>query len=111
MQFKNIVAFVSLAAMASAAPAENLVERTTPAQDAAAQCNANQTLKCCNNITNKLIAIIGIQLPIGGGCNDIDLLAITPLSAQCSQSQKVACCSSGDQKGLVNVGPVCPQIL
>lgn len=70
MQFKNIVAFVSLAVMASALPTENLVERTepTPGQTLQNQCSQGQTVKCCNSVTQGLVNV----LPIGLNCVDID---------------------------------------
>ncbi|KAL8762423.1 MAG: hypothetical protein Q9184_001590 [Pyrenodesmia sp. 2 TL-2023] len=98
MQFKNIVAFVSLAVMASALPAENIVARTN-----SGQCSSTQTLSCCNSITD---TTVGVEiLPIGQGCT-----ALLP-GQQCAQNSKTACCSSGSQTGVVNVGPVCPQVL
>ncbi|KAL8872889.1 MAG: hypothetical protein Q9174_001561 [Haloplaca sp. 1 TL-2023] len=97
--------------MASAAPAENLAERTTPAQDLSNKCEANQTLKCCNKIEDKLFGLLNIVLPIGSGCSNINLISLVSPQAQCAGSQKLACCSTGNQAGLVNVGNVCPQIL
>lgn len=70
MQFKNIVAFVSLAITASALPAENIVARTTPGQTYQNQCSATQTAKCCNSVTKTLINLQ--LLPIGQGCTDLD---------------------------------------
>ncbi|KAL8898130.1 MAG: hypothetical protein Q9207_006862 [Kuettlingeria erythrocarpa] len=106
MQFKNIVAFVSLAIMASALPATNLVARTE-GEDLQNKCDANQKVNCCNSVEKQLI---GVQLvDVGIGCVVVDVLS--PISGQCSGSQKLACCSTGSQTGLVNVGSVCPQIL
>ncbi|KAI4138354.1 MAG: hypothetical protein LQ341_004711 [Variospora aurantia] len=109
MQFKNIVAFVSLAVMATALPADNLVRRTD-SEDAAAQCSANQsgTLKCCNTVTSTFFGLLG-SFPIGNGCELISVLDV--LSNQCTQSQEVACCKDGDQVGLVNVDVEVCQIL
>ncbi|KAL9023490.1 MAG: hypothetical protein Q9196_007167 [Gyalolechia fulgens] len=109
MQFKNIIAFVSLAAMTSAIPADKLVARTTPGQEAQNQCSQGQTAKCCESVTNTTVG--GIVLPIGLNCVDIDVVSVLPIGSQCSQSQQLACCSSGDQNGVVNVGPVCPILL
>ncbi|KAL8728527.1 MAG: hypothetical protein Q9166_005349 [cf. Caloplaca sp. 2 TL-2023] len=109
MQFKNIIAFVSLAVMATALPAENLLERTTPGQEAQNNCTQNQTVKCCNSITEKIVGLIPIN--VGLNCIDIDLLSLLPLSSQCSPPQKLACCASGTQTGLINIGNVCPIIL
>ncbi|KAI4108215.1 MAG: hypothetical protein LQ345_007111 [Seirophora villosa] len=109
MQFKNIVAFVSLAVMASALPTENLVERTepTPGQTLQNQCSQGQTVKCCNSVTKGLLNV----LPIGLNCLDVDLISVLPIGSQCSPTQQLACCNSGTQTGVVNVGPVCPIIL
>ncbi|KAL9597633.1 MAG: hypothetical protein Q9219_005016 [cf. Caloplaca sp. 3 TL-2023] len=109
MQFKNIVAFVSLAVMATALPAENLVERTTPGQEIQNQCSQGQKAKCCNSVTKQVFNLI--PLSIGLNCVDLDLASILPIGSQCSQSQQLACCSSGTQYGLVNVGNVCPIVL
>ncbi|KAL8965981.1 MAG: hypothetical protein Q9197_006231 [Variospora fuerteventurae] len=109
MQFKNIVAFVSLAVMATALPADNIVRRTD-SEDAAQQCSANQsgTLKCCNTVTNTFFGLLG-SLPIGNGCELISVLDV--LSNQCEQNQEVACCKSGDQVGLINLGLQVCQVL
>ncbi|KAI4231259.1 MAG: hypothetical protein L6R40_007792 [Gallowayella cf. fulva] len=111
MQFKNIIAFVSFAVMATALPTENLVERTepTPGQTLQNQCKAGQTAKCCNSVSKTLVGLIPLQL--GLNCVDLDLISVLPIGSQCSQSQKLACCNTGTQMGLVNVGSVCPQIL
>ncbi|KAL8799205.1 MAG: hypothetical protein Q9182_006065 [Xanthomendoza sp. 2 TL-2023] len=110
MQFKNIITFVSLAVMATALPAENLVERTTPAQDAQNKCTqTGATIKCCDSVQKTLLNLIAV--PVGINCVNLDVLSVLPLSKQCSSSQKLACCSSGSQTGLVNIGNVCPQIL
>ncbi|KAL8920771.1 MAG: hypothetical protein Q9208_006101 [Pyrenodesmia sp. 3 TL-2023] len=106
MQFKNIVAFVSLAVMASALPAANLVERTE-GEDLQNKCEANQVVKCCDSITSTLVGLVPVNL--GLNCNNINVLAA--LNPQCSPSQKLACCNTGSQTGLINVGSVCPQIL
>lgn len=78
MQFKNIIAFVSLAVMATALPAENLVPRTTPGQGIQDQCTSTQTAKCCNAVTQKVFGLITV--PVGIGCVDLDCMAKTPLS-------------------------------
>lgn len=62
MQFKTLVTFVSCAVMAVALPAENIVARTTPGQDAQNKCNAGLEVQCCNSV------IAGIGL----GCLDLD---------------------------------------
>lgn len=72
MQFKTLVTFVSCAAMAVALPAENIVARTTPGQDAQSKCNANLEVQCCNSV------IAGIGL----GCVDLDCEYI-PLNPLC----------------------------
>ncbi|KAL8751603.1 MAG: hypothetical protein Q9199_006302 [Rusavskia elegans] len=102
MQIKSIVAFVSLAVMAAAAPAENLVARTT-GQDVQNQCSSNQKAKCCNKLQKGVAGLIPIL--IGIQCVDLNLLL--DLGGQCSQKSSVACCSSGSQSGLVNIGNVC----
>ncbi|KAL8803361.1 MAG: hypothetical protein Q9200_006255 [Gallowayella weberi] len=57
--------------MATALPAENLVERTTPAQDAANKCTQKgATLKCCNSVSQAVANLIPIQ--VGVQCNNID---------------------------------------
>ncbi|KAI4177017.1 MAG: hypothetical protein LQ343_000497 [Gyalolechia ehrenbergii] len=109
MQFKNIVAFVSLVAMASAIPAENIVARTTPGEDVQNKCSQNQKAKCCDSVTKQTFGLITV--PVGLNCVDIDVISVLPIGSQCSQSQQLACCSSGDQYGLVNVGNVCPIVL
>ncbi|KAL9017163.1 MAG: hypothetical protein Q9185_005491 [Variospora sp. 1 TL-2023] len=108
MQFKNIVAFVSLAVMATALPADNIVRRTD-SEAAAQQCSANQsgTLKCCNSVTPSLLGLI--TLPLGNGCKLINVLEV--LSSQCTQNQEVACCKNGDQAGLINANLNVCQIL
>ncbi|KAL8949277.1 MAG: hypothetical protein Q9222_004600 [Ikaeria aurantiellina] len=109
MQFKNIVAFVSLAVMATALPAENLVERTTPGQTLQNKCSQGQTAKCCNSVTKQLLSLIPVN--VGLNCVDVDVISVLPIGSQCSQSQQLACCTSGDQVGLVNIGNVCPILL
>ncbi|KAL8688854.1 MAG: hypothetical protein Q9224_004782, partial [Gallowayella concinna] len=53
--------------MATALPAENLVERTTPAQDAQNQCTQKgAVLKCCNSVQTSFLNLIPI--PIGINC-------------------------------------------
>lgn len=98
MQFKSIAAFVSLAVMASALPADNIVARTTPTN----QCSSNQTLSCCNSVTDTLV---GVQiLPIGIGC-----IALLP-GQQCSPGQKTACCNTESQvRCSIQVLPTHPQ--
>ncbi|KAI4222485.1 MAG: hypothetical protein L6R36_006106 [Xanthoria steineri] len=105
MQFKNIIAFVSLAVMATAAPTENLVERTTPAQNIQNQCSQGQTAQCCNSLSKAVANLIPIQ--VGLNCVSLDLLSVLPIGDQCTQSQALACCASGTQTGLVNLGNVC----
>ncbi|KAL8709189.1 MAG: hypothetical protein Q9220_006069 [cf. Caloplaca sp. 1 TL-2023] len=109
MQFKNIVAFVSLAVMATALPAENLVERTTPGQTLQNKCAQGQKAKCCNSVTKQVLDLIPVS--VGLNCLDLDLISVLPIGSQCSQSQQLACCASGTQYGLVNVGNVCPILL
>ncbi|KAL8645585.1 MAG: hypothetical protein Q9210_006626 [Variospora velana] len=108
MQFKNIVAFVSLAIMATALPADNIVRRTD-SEDAAQQCSASQTgtLKCCDTVVPTLIGLITV--PIGNGCKLISVVDV--LSSQCTQDQEVACCKTGDQAGLINANLQVCQIL
>ncbi|KAI9800657.1 MAG: hypothetical protein M1825_003979 [Sarcosagium campestre] len=105
MQFSTIIATVTLALAASASPV--LEARTTPAQDAAQQCGNQQTLKCCNSVTQQLFNLIPIN--IGLGCTAIDVLNILPINQVCST--QVACCQSEEQTGLINVGNVCPIVL
>ncbi|KAI4245152.1 MAG: hypothetical protein LQ352_006636, partial [Teloschistes flavicans] len=106
MQFKSIVAFVSLAAMAVALPAENLLERTTPGQTEQNMCKQGQKAKCCDSVTKTLVGLVPINL--GLNCVDLDLISVLPIGSQCSQSQQLACCNTGSQTGVVNVGSVCP---
>lgn len=95
MQFKNIIAFVSLAVMASAAPAENLVERTTPGQAVQNQCSQGQTAKCCNSLQKAVANLIPIQ--IGLNCVSLDRVFYYPFFrilwltiSQCSVSFPLA---------------------
>ncbi|KAL8788350.1 MAG: hypothetical protein Q9213_001747 [Squamulea squamosa] len=94
MQFKNIIAFISLAVMATAIPAENIVERTTkptPGQTAQNKCNAKQSgtkVSCCTIGTpvtspNPVFAVL--NLFIGLTCSPIDVLSVVPLNQQCNQ--------------------------
>ncbi|KAL8915344.1 MAG: hypothetical protein Q9171_000214 [Xanthocarpia ochracea] len=76
--------------MASALPAENIVARTTPGEDAQNQCSATQKAQCCNSVTEQIVA--GIPVNVGLNCVDIDVISVLPLASQCSQSQKVVCC-------------------
>ena len=108
MQFKNIIAFVSLASMAAALPAE--VEKRTPTN-----CSQNQKAKCCDSLVkNPLVTALNLNLLQGVNCinvngeypiplefisftaNDISVVGVLN-DAQCSQSQTLACCSSGNQ--------------
>lgn len=70
MQFKNIIAFVSLAVMASALPADNIMARTTPGQEEQNKCSQGQTAKCCNSVTEQLVNLIPVN--VGLGCTDLD---------------------------------------
>ncbi|KAL8880707.1 MAG: hypothetical protein Q9198_001936 [Flavoplaca austrocitrina] len=104
MQFKNIIAFVSLASMAAALPAE--VEKRTPQN----QCSQQQTAKCCDQLVkNPLVTAINVQLLQGINCVNVNVVGVLN-DGQCSQSQTLACCSSGAQNGLVNVGNVCTPV-
>ncbi|KAL9579819.1 MAG: hypothetical protein Q9212_004877 [Teloschistes hypoglaucus] len=105
MQFKSIVAFVSLAAMTVAVPTN-----PAPAPAPANQCKQGQVLSCCDSFIKS--TPLGSVLPInlGIGCVVVNVLAA--LNPTCAGSQKLACCNaSGPQTGLVNVGNVCPNVL
>ena len=65
MQFKNIVAFVSLAVMASALPAENIVARTNPSCS-----TGSQTVQCCDTVTEQLVN--GIPVNVGVNCVNVN---------------------------------------
>lgn len=65
MQFKNIVAFVSLAVMVSALPAENLVERTSGGSPQN-KCRANQKVNCCDSFEQRLVN--GVLVTVGINC-------------------------------------------
>lgn len=70
MQFKTIVAFVSLAVMASAIPAENIVARTTPGQEEQNKCSQGQKAQCCDSVTKTLVG--GVLVNLGLNCVDLD---------------------------------------
>ncbi|KAL8669414.1 MAG: hypothetical protein Q9168_005990 [Polycauliona sp. 1 TL-2023] len=106
MQFTNILAVVSFAAMAIAAPTENLEARTTGG-DIQNQCSGSTKASCCNTLqSNKLIAALGINAFLGVGCNTIGVIDVLGTGA-CSGKTAVACCGAGTQYGLVNVQSVC----
>ncbi|KAL8887187.1 MAG: hypothetical protein Q9192_006361, partial [Flavoplaca navasiana] len=67
MQFKNIIAFVSLASMAVAVPAE--VEQRTPKN----QCSQNQKAKCCDQLVkNDLVTAVNVQALQGINCVNVN---------------------------------------
>ncbi|KAL9013203.1 MAG: hypothetical protein Q9180_009032 [Flavoplaca navasiana] len=100
MQFKNIIAFVSLASMAVALPA---VEERSPQN----QCSQQQTAKCCDQLVkNDLVTAVNVQALQGINCVNVNVVGVLN-DGQCNQNQVLACCSSGAQNGLVNIGNVC----
>lgn len=66
MQFGSVIALLSLAAAASASPA-NLEARTTPSQEVQQKCSAGFKASCCNTTTkNPLLALV--NLVVGVDC-------------------------------------------
>ncbi|MCJ1473749.1 hypothetical protein MMC13_002400 [Lambiella insularis] len=77
MQFKSIIAVLSVAAVAIALPVENIEERNPT------YCNVAGTYpKCCNTVTSFLGQLVGVD------CVGV----LNVLSPTCSTNQQAACC-------------------
>ncbi|KAL2043252.1 hypothetical protein N7G274_004312 [Stereocaulon virgatum] len=96
MQFKSIIAVLSMALAATAAP--NPTSSTAPPS----QCSAGQTTACCPTTQS---GIIDVSL----SCFALSLIQL--LNPNCAPQQVLACCNSGPQSGnLIAVGTVCAPI-
>ncbi|KAL8826193.1 MAG: hypothetical protein Q9191_003952 [Dirinaria sp. TL-2023a] len=104
MQFKSILAVLSVAAAATASPL--VVERNNPPPT----CSNNFSPKCCDSLQKSsalapLSALLGIDLFVGLTCTAIPILADG--SGACAASQSTTCCTTGSQEGLINIGNIC----